>query len=271
MIDQIFEFLQDESISLNLWRMLLYVGATGGLLFFVQWFFPWLATRFPERRLQLLAGVPPSRLVILLLGLFVISLSIFGQERIFTISFFVVLGIGFAFQDYVSSIIAGMVAIFEQPYQPGDWVSIDGDYGTIKSMGLRSVKVVTPDDSVVTIPHSKIWKENITNANTGQREHMAVANFYLAPDHNSAMVRQRLWDVAITSPYVQLARCVTVIVLEKPWATHYRLKAYPIDGRDEFLFISDLTVRGKEALQSLHISFVQIPPQWQGEESVNVL
>jgi hypothetical protein len=46
-------------------------------------------------------------------------------------------------------------------------------------------------------------------------------------------------------------------VLEKPWGTHYRLKSYVRDSREQFLFVTDLTVRGKEALRSLGIRFAQ--------------
>ncbi len=68
----------------------------------------------------------------------------------------------------------------------------------------------------------------------------------------------------MTSPFINLAesptrREVVVIVREEPWATHYRLKAYPIDGRDEFKFTSDLTVRGKAALTRMDVRSVSVP------------
>ena len=50
---------------------------------------------------------------------------------------------------------------------------------------------------------------------------------------------------------------ITVIILEKPWGTHYRLKTYVKESREQFLFLTDLTVRGKEAIRSLGIRFVQ--------------
>jgi hypothetical protein len=83
-----------------------------------------------------------------------------------------------------------------------------------------------------------------------------VANFYLHPDHDAEQVRQKLRKVALTSPYLQLNRPISVIVQEKPWGTHYQLKAYPIDGRDQFGFTSDLTVRGKAALAKLEVKSV---------------
>jgi hypothetical protein len=78
-----------------------------------------------------------------------------------------------------------------------------------------------------------------------------VADFYLHPRHDAQSVRHKLRNVALTSSYLDLERPVTVVVSEKPFGTHYRLKAYPIDARQQFQFTSDLTVRGKEALSTL--------------------
>jgi hypothetical protein len=50
-----------------------------------------------------------------------------------------------------------------------------------------------------------------------------------------------------------------VIVQEKPWGTHYKLKAHVKDSRDQFQFVTDLTIRGKEALRAMNIRFAQAP------------
>ncbi|MDO9532345.1 MAG: mechanosensitive ion channel family protein, partial [Deltaproteobacteria bacterium] len=39
----------------------------------------------------------------------------------------------------------------------------------------------------------------------------------------------------------------------QPWGTHYQLKAYPLDSREQFQFISDLTVRGKDVLAKMGV------------------
>jgi small conductance mechanosensitive channel len=106
-------------------------------------------------------------------------------------SYTVGLAVGFALKDYVSSLIAGVMAIFEQPYRPGDWVQVDDAYGEVKSVGFRAMRIVTPDDTVVTIPHAKMWDRNIYNANSGKRDLQCIANFYLNPEHNAALVRQK--------------------------------------------------------------------------------
>ena len=80
---------------------------------------------------------------------------------------------------------------------------------------------------------------------------MCVANFYLQPRHDAAAIRSVLQDVALTSAYLDYAMPVIVVLAEQPWGTHYKLRAYPFDMRDQFAFISDLTVRGKAAIAAL--------------------
>ena len=233
----------------------------------VQRFLPQLADSVPSRfRLYILPWVPILRMAILVLAVVLIlpKLVTLSADNIFAVLGATGLAVGFAFKDYVSSLIAGIVAIAERPYSVGDWVQIGGDYGLVTSMDMRALRIVTPDDTTITIPHSRIWTDNIANANGGQRDHQCVADFYVDPNHDVAAVRQKLWDVAMTSPFINLAesptrREVVVIVREEPWATHYRLKAYPIDGRDEFKFTSALTVRGKAALTRMDVRSVSVP------------
>lgn len=80
-----------------------------------------------------------------------------------------------------------------------------------------------------------------------------MADFYLEPRHDAALVRQTLYDVALTSPYLNFERPIMVIVAEKPWGTHYKIRAYPVDARDQFQFLTDLTIRGKAALADLKV------------------
>ncbi|CAA6803793.1 MAG: Mechanosensitive ion channel protein MscS, partial [uncultured Thiotrichaceae bacterium] len=148
------------------------VASSWLLIYVLRKILPYLAARGPSQlRLYLLGAVPIIRLCVLSgAALWIIPL-------IFNITFhnFLVIAggasvaIGFAFKDYVSSIIAGVVAIFEKPYRPGDWVKIDGDYGEVRSVGMRSLEIVTPADDVVTIPHDRLWSNNILNANDGAK------------------------------------------------------------------------------------------------------
>jgi small-conductance mechanosensitive channel len=222
----------------------------------VERLLPWLAKRVsPHLRMYLLPSIPVIRLFILIIALALIIPMVIhtSLQNVIAILGLIAVALGFAFKDYVSSLLAGIVAVYERPYRVGDWVTVDGAYGEIISMNLRAFRLFTFDDTVVTIPHIKIWNKNIYNANNGKRNLLCVAHFFVNPNHNAILVREKLHDVALTSPYLDMDHRIRVIVQEQPWGTHYQLKAYPLDGRDQFQFISDMTVRGKAALAKMGV------------------
>ena len=223
---------------------------------------PWLAEKVPSRmRLNILRAVPILRLLFLAVAFVKIASEVITPtpENLIATVGAAGLAIGFAFKDYVSSLIGGIVTIYERPYRPGDWLQVGDAYGEVKQIGLRTFKLVTPDDTAVTIPHSVVWTSSLFNANDGQRTQLCVADFYLHPEHDASLVRERLKRVALTSAFLDVLRPVTVVVAEKPWGTHYRVKGYPVDSRQQFQFTSDLTVRGKAALTDLGASPVIRP------------
>jgi small conductance mechanosensitive channel len=224
---------------------------------------PRLASRLPARlRMYLLPSIPVFRLAILMIAVAMIVPMVIqtSLQNLIAILGFTAVALGFAFKDYISSLIAGIVAIYERPYRVGDWVTIDGAYGEVQSLSLRALRLFTPDDTVVSIPHIKIWTTNIFNGNDGNRNLLCVAHFYVDPDHDAGRARQTLHDVALTSPYLDINHSIRVIVQEQPWGTHYQLKSYPLDSREQFQFISDLTVRGKAALAKMGVKPAQALP-----------
>lgn len=232
------------------------------LLFLIQRLLPWLAGKFSgPPRFHLLTLVPVSRLVILVVGFVLIIPYLIEPTFQNLVALLGALGlaIGFALKDYASSLIAGIVALYEMPYRTGDWIEINGTYGEVRDIKMRVVEIVTPDDTVVSIPHLKLWDHLIFNANDGGQNLQCVTDFYLHPHHDAAQVKLALHDVALTSAFLQPDQPVQVIVTEKPWGTHYRLRAYPIDPRQQFHFITDLTVRGKAALAALGVTFTTAP------------
>jgi small-conductance mechanosensitive channel len=229
----------------------------------VQRGIPWLASRgHAPRRMKLLPWVPVLRFLILL-GAIALLIPVFIRPTLanmVAVLGALALAISFAFKDYLSNVVAGFVAIAERTYRPGDWIRVDRAYGEVTSVGLRSVSVVTPDDTVAFVPHAKLWDTNVYNDNAGQRDLMCVADFFLHPNHDAASVRQHLADVALSSPYLNLQRPVRVVLAEEPWGTHYRLKAYPIDGRYQFEFVSDLTIRARAVFEHLQVPLATALP-----------
>ena len=219
-----------------------------------------LAEKAPARfRLKILRFLPLTRLF-MGIGTVAAVTPIFIEpkfQNVLALAVSAGLALAFVFKEYASSLAGSLITILENPYQPGDWIEIDGIYGEVKSIGLRAVRIVTPDDTEVWIPHSRLWEASLFNATSGQQGLLCVADFYLDPDHDAALARERLTEAAQNSPFRRAESPVTVILFEKPWGTHYRLKAYARESREQFLFITDLTIQGKAALRSLGIRFAQ--------------
>lgn len=247
-------------------QIMLIIGTVWILIFLTRKLLPVLAKHGPSRlRLYFLAAVPFIRLSLLTIAVLLIIPIIFNitLQNFLVIAGAVSVAIGFAFKDLASSLIAGVVAIFERTYRPGDWVRIEDDYGEVQEVGLRAITLRTPDDDIVTIAHDRIWGNNISNSNDGQQTLMCVADFYLDASHDAALMRTVLQDIALTSAFLDYSKPVLVILAEVPWGSHYKLKAYPFDMRDQFEFISDLTVRGKLAIREAGAREVQAPAMIQ--------
>ena len=132
---------------------------------------PRMAERLPDRfRFWVLPWEPILRVIVLLFVLaYVLSLFINPTpQNLLAISGALAVAVGFAFKDYASSLIAGVVALYERSYRNGDWVKIEDAYGEVRSLNLRTVQLVTPEDTVVAIPHSKMWATAIYNSNSGR-------------------------------------------------------------------------------------------------------
>ncbi|MFI5176001.1 MAG: mechanosensitive ion channel family protein [Terriglobia bacterium] len=215
----------------------------------------------PHLRLSILRAMPMVRLLIGVIALIVV-VPIFVAPT-FRNAVAVVASVGlalaFAFKDYGSSLVAGLVTVLENTYQPGDWIEMGGVYGEVKSIELRATRIVTADDTEVIVSNSRIWSGSIANATSGHRSLLCVAEFYLHPDHDAVGVRAQLAQIAENSVYRESDTPISVLVMEKPWGTKYRLKAYVKESRDQFLFITDLTIRGKVALRVMGVRFAQAP------------
>jgi small-conductance mechanosensitive channel len=214
-----------------------------------------------HRRLLILRVAPVARLLIWIAGIVIIVPILVEPsfEDIVALLATVGLALAFALKDYVSCLIAGIVTIVENTYQPGDWIEIDGAYGEVTVVGTRAVHLVTADDTEVIIPHSRLWSKSVYNASSGKRSLLCVTNFYLRADHDGASVRLALAEIGETSSYRKPDSPVKIVVAELPWGTRYKLKAYVNDSREQFTMITDLTIRGKERLRAMDIMFAQAP------------
>ncbi len=238
-----------------------------GFLITVKSFSKWLSERVPLRFRAAAKQSAPFLQAIILFSATIYILSLFlklSTENLLAITGTIAVALGFAFKDYASSLIAGVVALFETPYRVGDRIRIGDNYGEIVSYDLRGIRLQTIEDNVIFIPHNKIWNEPISNANNGALEAQVNTDFYLAHGVDAELVIKILYLAAYTSKYTQLKLQIQVLVKEQPWSTKFQLKCYPIDARDEYIYQTDLVKRVKQAFAKHNLAY---PRSYFGENS----
>ncbi|EDM78742.1 hypothetical protein PPSIR1_12193 [Plesiocystis pacifica SIR-1] len=95
--------------------------------------------------------------VVLTIGV-VTSLAQLGVDTASLLTSLGVVGltIGFAARDTLSNIISGLFIFWDRPFVISDLVEIDGAYGKVQNITMRSTRVVTVDGRMLAIPNSQI-------------------------------------------------------------------------------------------------------------------
>ncbi|NOR54891.1 MAG: mechanosensitive ion channel [Sulfurovum sp.] len=127
--------------------------------------------------------------------IFVIVMAIFLVAEILKIPYRTVitgLGIGglafaIAAKDSISNFFGSAIIIADRPFKTGDRVKIGGTVGIISHVGIRSTKIRTLDDTLLTVPNNLITNEMIDNYS--EREVMRIeTEFFLSLDTSKEML-----------------------------------------------------------------------------------
>ena len=207
--------------------------------------------RFAERsvkhRMTLKSIAPVVRILSWVIVLIIVIQGVFQPpiQTIFAVTASVGIAIGFAAQDILKNIFGGIMILFDRPFQVGDKIEVGEHYGEVKEIGLRSTRIVTKDDSLVSIPNAEVVNKAVSNSNAGEANCQVVAEIYLPIDVDTNKARQLAIEAAQVSQYIYLNKPIAVVfineVKEHRSYLKMRLKAYVSDIRYEFAFQSDMT------------------------------
>ena len=140
------------------------------LLFFsLLWMVVSRSLRLIFKRVKLDATAASFVQEVLKYAIFCIGLlAALGALGINTTSILASLGVagltlGFAAKDTLSNIIAGIFIFWDRPFTTGDLVEIDGVYGRVEEITLRSTRIVTVDGKMVAIPNTNIVNDKVVS------------------------------------------------------------------------------------------------------------
>ncbi len=73
------------------------------------------------------------------------------------------LAIGLALQGSLSNFANGIIIIFTKPFKEGDYVEIGSIAGSIRSIGILTTELLTPDNKKIVLNNTKVISSEITN------------------------------------------------------------------------------------------------------------
>ena len=213
-----------------------------------------LSERNAERRLLYKRLIPIVRVVLWAVALYVVLRGIFNVDAQGLLAAAAAIGvaIGFAAQDLLKNIFGGLVILFDQSFQAGDKIEVGGTYGEVTSIGLRSTRIVTPDDNLVTVPNAQVADSQVSNANAGELNCQVGTDLYLPGWADEGRAKEIAHQAAVTSSYVFLEKPIVVLVkdeYDEGHRLHLRVKAYVMDTRYEALLASDITERARRVFR----------------------
>ena len=74
-------------------------------------------------------------------------------------------GLAFAFaaKDTIENLFGSVAVLLDRPFEVGDWVVIGDLEGTVEELGLRSTRIRTFYNSLVTVPNATLVREKVDN------------------------------------------------------------------------------------------------------------
>jgi len=206
-----------------------------------------LAERSSKYRIRIKSLIPIVRIVIWVVVIFAIIKGIYNPplETLIAMGASITIAVGLAAQDLLKNVFGGLMLLFDRPFQVGDKIEAGKFYGEVLQIGLRATRIVTPDDSVVSVPNMELMNTAVSNANSGELNCQVVAEIFLPIDVDTQKARKIALEAAQVSRFIYLNKPIVILfaneVMQRRSYLKMKVKAYVMDIRYEFQFKSDMT------------------------------
>lgn len=194
---------------------------------------PWRENRVPDQFPTIVQDA-------IVIGVFALAAILFMQERILATTAVGAVVLGFALQDTLGNLFAGLAIQIEKPFRVGHWVAIGGTEGAVTEVTWRATKIRTKAGNFLIVPNSVVAKETVTNySEPTQDTRLDVevgASYDAPPNHVKAVIRDALFD----EPLIVHDREPEVLIVDFAASSiTYRVRVWTRD------FGADMVVRDR--------------------------
>src|SRR5688572_2182798 len=152
---------------------------------------PWRVDRIPDRFPNIVQDA-------IIIALFALASTLLLRERILATTAVGAVILGFALQETLSNLFAGLAIQIEKPFRVGHWVTIGGQNGLVSEITWRATKIRTKAGNFVIVPNSVLARDTITNYSEPTLETRAEvqvgAGYETPPNVVKAAIREAIRD-----------------------------------------------------------------------------
>ncbi len=212
------EIIDPEAIGEQVAQWL--IGVVVGLIIFTAFYILWRLVRlavmpFLRRRFDLTAVSFIDAVVkygILAIGFFY-ALDAAGIKTSAVLASLGIAGltIGFAARDALSNLISGILIFIDRPFVIGDLVEMEGFYGRVVRITLRSTRIVTSDGRMLAVPNTEVINKIVASYTNFPHLRLDIA-VTVAVDEDLDRARQVLLDLVRHDPAYMAEPAPRVVV-----------------------------------------------------------
>lgn len=200
-------FVAIGSMELSLFHLLNVIIIVGSSILFTRLLKAVLNARiYPAFHVEIGVAYAINTLISYMLVVVVFFMSLFALgvhlSAVLVVLASLGVGIGFGLQTLTENLISGFIILFGRSVKKGDFITVNGVYGQVDSVGARNVIVHTPDNLDLLVPSKDIVSGQLTNwtyRDSHVRLHIPVCVSYKShPRH----VQQVLLEAATKHPMI---------------------------------------------------------------------
>jgi len=217
----------------------------------------WVLEKIDKTHFYMIKNI--SRIVILFTGiLWGLAIWKVNLTPLFASAGIIGIAIALAAKDTLANFFGGIALFVDAAYKVGDYIILDsGERGEVVEVGIRSTKIKTRDDILITIPNSIMSTTKIINQSAPEPRYRIRINVGVSYDSNLRQVEKTLLNVAAENH-----------ALAKRPEARVRVRNFG-DSAVQFqllVWVQDPRHRGREThnlLKMIHIAFqeqnIEIP------------
>ncbi len=161
--------------------------------------------------------------------------------------------IAFAARDSLENFISGVTILIDEPFRVGDYIVVDGEYGQVHEITLRSTRIRTVRNEIMVLPNTQMITTRVVN-HAKQNTLRIDIDFGIAYKEIPDEARQVLLPLVEGDDRILARPEPTVIVTEMAASSvNMKLRFYIRDAGAELAVRWDYTEKVREALREADI------------------